>query len=144
MKKQIMTTALMCILALNSNAQFYGGEEAVRFPVADLYDQGAMNAYLRAYAETSAKRQQVFDYYSDLMVDAYYNRRWNDVIKYGNQLLPIAPLGQVYYMRGRALDALGDYKAALKDYKAGKKAGSEECAMAYKLLKARMKEMRRR
>jgi len=54
MKKKAVTLALMCAMALNSNAQYYGGGEAVQFPVADLYDQGAMNMYLRALAETAA------------------------------------------------------------------------------------------
>ena len=42
MKKKVIIVAVMCALALNSNAQYYGGEEAVRFPVADHYFKYAL------------------------------------------------------------------------------------------------------
>lgn len=140
MKKKVMTLALMCCLTMSSKAQFYGGEEAVRFPVADLYDTGAMNMYLRALAETAVIRKENYLRYSDMAVEAYRNQNWNNVIYYVNEALNTKYYcGQLYYLRGYAYEQLGKLRAAKKDYKTGMKNNSQEAAQALASLKARKK-----
>lgn len=140
MKKKVMTLALMCCLTMSSKAQFYGGEEAVRFPVADLYDTGAMNMYLRALAETAAIRKENYHRYSDMAVEAYRNQNWNNVIYYVNEALNTKYYcGGLYYMRGYAYEQLGKLRAAKKDYKTAIKNDSQEAAQALASLKARKK-----
>jgi len=140
MKKKVIIVAVMCALALNSNAQYYGGEEAVRFPVADLYDQGTMNMYLRALAETAAIRKENYFRYSDMAIDAFKNGQWNYVIHYVNEALNTKYYcGDLYYMRGYAYEQLGKLRAAKKDYKKGMKNNSQEAALALASLKDRKK-----
>jgi len=138
MKRKVITLALMCMMVLNSKAQFYGGEEAVRFPVADLYDTGMMNMHLRALAETASIRKENYFRYSDMAVEAYRNHKWNYVIYYVNEALATYYYcGGLYYMRGYAYEQLGNRRAAKKDYKLAIKNNCPEAAQALASLKAR-------
>ena len=67
MKKSFLIGAMMCWMALNAQAQ-YQYDRALPLPTVDLYDTGVMNMYMRALAETSARRQQSYEQYSELML----------------------------------------------------------------------------
>lgn len=43
MKKKVMTLALMCCLAMSSEAQINAGDSLVQLPTTDLYDTNVMN-----------------------------------------------------------------------------------------------------
>lgn len=144
MKKKVMMLALMCLTMVKGNAQTYGYDDYVRFPTKDLYDPSVMNMALRAQAEMAARRQEMFRYYAGRAIDAYKTQRWYDVIENATQAINIDPIGLVFYTRGQAYEALGNYKAALSDYKAGKKDNCPEAASALVALKAKMKEMKKK
>lgn len=144
MKKKLMMLALMSLAMVKGNAQTYGYDDYVRFPTKDLYDPSVMNMALRAQAEMAARRQEMFRYYAGRAIDAYKTQRWYDVIENATQAINIDPIGLVFYTRGQAYEALGNYKAALSDYKAGKKDNCPEAASALVALKAKMKEMKKK
>lgn len=54
MKKKVITFALMCCMAMSSEAQIYAGDSWTQLLTMDLYDTNVMNMHLRALAETSA------------------------------------------------------------------------------------------
>ena len=68
MKKKVMTLALMCCLAMGSEAQIYAGDSWVQLPTTDLYDTNVMNMHLRALAETAALRKEYYFRYSDMAI----------------------------------------------------------------------------
>lgn len=144
MKKKVIVLALMCLVMTKGSAQTYGYDGYVDLPTADLYDSGVMGMSLGAYRDMAARRDRLFKYYGELTINAFNNHQWYDVISNANHLISIAPIGQVYYMRGAAFEALGYYKEALSDYKSGKKDGYEQAAAAYDALKAKMKEMKKK
>lgn len=140
MKKELVALTLAWSVTMNGNAQVYPGDSWARLPTMDLYDTGTMNAYARAVAETAARRKRLFEYYSDLAVEAYNEEQWSYAIECVNNALNTQYYsGLVFYIRGYALEQLGDEKAAMKDYKKGKKYGSEAAASALESLKDRRK-----
>lgn len=140
MKKKFFAVTLMCSLAMNADAQIYGGDRAPQIPTVDLYDTNMMNMYLRALAETAAQRKENYHRYSDMAFEAYKNKRWDYVIHYVNEALDTKYYsGQLYYIRGYAYEQLGNLRAAKKDYKIAKKNGCPEAAQALESLKARNK-----
>ena len=142
MKKKILIGAMMCWLALNAQAQ-YQYDRALPLPTVDLYDTGVMNMYMRALAETSARRQQNYEQYSELAFNAFNSRQWSNVISYVSSALNTGYYcGSLYYVRGYAHEQLGNLKAAKKDYKVGKKYNCVEAAQALDALKAKRKAKR--
>jgi tetratricopeptide (TPR) repeat protein len=142
MKKSFLIGAMMCWMALNAQAQ-YQYDRALPLPTVDLYDTGVMNMYMRALAETSARRQQSYEQYSELAFDAFHNEQWGSVIDYVNRALNTKfYCGDLFYIRGYAYEQLGNLKAAKKDYKAGKKYNCIEAAQALEALKAKKKTKR--
>ena len=140
MKKKFLVIAMTCSLTMNTGAQIYAGDSWMQMPTADLYDAGTMNMYLRALAETEARRKENYQRYNSLAFDAYKNKQWNSVIYYVNMALETKYYsGQLYYIRGYAFEQNGNLRAAKKDYKKGKKYGSIEAARALEALKARSK-----
>ena len=140
MKKKVLVIAMTCSLAMNARAQVYAGDSWMQMPTADLYDAGTMNMYLRALAETEARRKENYQRYSDMALEACRNRQWNTVIYYVNMALETKYYsGQLYYIRGYAYEQNGNLRAAKKDYKKGKKYGSIEAARALEALKVRSK-----
>ena len=141
MKKKVMTLALMYCLAMSSEAQIYAGDSWVQLPTTDLYDTNVMNMHLRALAETAALRKEYYFRYSDMAIEAYKNREWNNVIYYVNEALNTRYYSdQLYYLRGYAYEQLGNLKAAKKDYQTGVKYNCSEAAQALASLKARKKQ----
>lgn len=131
---------MTCSLAMNADAQVYAGDSWMQMPTADLYDDGTMNMYLRALAETEARRKENYQRYSNMALKACRNRQWNSVIYYVNMALETKYYsGQLYYIRGYAFEQNGNLRAAKKDYKKGKKYGSIEAARALEALKAKSK-----
>lgn len=91
---------MTCSLVLNARAQVYAGDSWMQMPTADLYDAGTMNMYLRALAETEARRKENYQRYNSLAFDAYKNKQWNSVIYYVNMALETKYYsGQLYYIR---------------------------------------------
>ena len=144
MKKKLLGTAMMCFVMMSAQAQIYGYDDYVRMPTMDLYDPGVMNMAIRAQAEAAARRQEMFRYYASRTIEAYNAKRWYDVIENANYTISIEPLGLCFFMRGSAFEAIGNYEAALADYKAGKKDNCPEAASALVALKAKMKEMKKK
>ena len=87
MKKMILTMMLTCLMAKGAEAQIGPYDTYMRMPTTDLYDMGMMNAYARVLAEAAARRQEIYDRYSNMAVEAYKNRQWNSVIYYANMAL---------------------------------------------------------
>lgn len=140
MKRKVIIGMVMCLMAVNAKAQVYAGDSWTQLPTMDLYDTGAMNMHLRALAETSTVRQRNYLFYSDLAMEAFKNKQWNYVIKCVNDALSTQfYCGQLYFLRGYALEQLGDLRAAKKDYKTGAKYDCSEAAQALAALKARKK-----
>ena len=151
MKKKLLTTAMMCFVMMTAQAQIYGYDDYVRMPTMDLYDPGVMNMAIRAQAEAAARqqemaarRQEMFRFYASRALEAQKAQRWYDVIENATQAISIEPIGLVFVTRGEAYEALGYYKEALNDYKAGKRDNCPEAATAYNALKAKMKEMKKK
>ena len=151
MKKKLLTGLMMGLLSIDAQAQIYGYDDYVRMPTMDLYDPGTMNMAIRAQAEAAARRQEMaarreemFRYYASRTIEAYNAKRWYDVIENANYTISIEPLGLCFFMRGTAFEAIGNYEAALSDYKAGKKDNCPEAASALIALKERMKEMKKK
>ena len=140
MKKKIMTITLMCSVAMGANAQVYADDSWMQLPTADLYDNSVMNMSLRSLAEMAAKRKENYFRYSDMAVEAFSNRQWDNVIYYVNEALETGYYsGKHYYIRGYAFEQLGNIRAAKKDYKIGKKYNCTEAAQALESLKAKNK-----
>ena len=140
MKKRLFVVLIVGTLINEAKAQISSYDSWSRLPTMDLYDTGTMNAYARAVAETAARRKRLFEYYSDLAVEAYNEEQWSYAIDCVNNALNTQYYsGLVFYIRGYALEQLGDEKAAMKDYKKGKKYGSEAAASALESLKDRRK-----
>ena len=151
MKKKLLATAMMCFVMMSAQAQIYGYDDYVRMPTMDLYDPGVMNMAIRAQAEAAARqqemaarRQEMFRFYASRALEAHKAQRWYDVIENATQAISIEPIGLVFVTRGEAYEALGYYKEALNDYKAGKRDNCPEAATAYNALKAKMKEMKKK
>ena len=131
-------------MALSVKAQFQY-DAALPLPTVDLYDSGAMNMYLNALAQTAPRREARYHEYCDMAYEALDNHQWSYVISYVNQALGTGfYCGSIYYVRGYAYESLGNYKAAKRDYKIGKKYNSVEAAQALDALKIRIKQNRRR
>ena len=151
MKKKLLTTAMMCFVMMSAHAQIYGYDDYVRMPTMDLYDPGVMNMAIRAQAEAAARqqemaarRQEMFRFYASRALEAQKAQRWYEVIENATQAISIEPIGLIFVTRGEAYEALGYYKEALNDYKAGKRDNCPEAATAYNALKAKMKEMKKK
>lgn len=151
MKKKLLATAMMCFVMMSAQAQIYGYDDYVRMPTMDLYDPGIMNMAIRAQAEAAARqqemaarRQEMFRFYASRALEAHKAQRWYDVIENATQAISIEPIGLIFVTRGEAYEALGYYKEALNDYKAGKRDNCPEAAIAYNALKAKMKEMKKK
>ena len=139
MKKKVLIGAIMCLMTLNAQAQ-YQYDRALPLPTVDLYDTGMMNMYLRALAETAPRRQQRYEEFADLAFEAFKDKQWNSVINYVNQALSTGfYCGDLFYIRGYALEQKGNLKAAKSDYKTGKKYNCREAAIALEALKAKRK-----
>ena len=135
-----MTLAIMSCLAMNSQAQIYGGDSFIRMPTTSLYNTEIMDMHIRALAETAARRKENYYHYSDMAFEAYNNEQWSHVIYYVNMALSTNYYnGQLYYLRGYANEQLGKTRAAKKDYKTGKKYGYQEAEQALESLKDRSK-----
>ena len=151
MKKKLLATAMMCFVMVSAQAQIYGYDDYVRMPTMDLYDPGVMNMAIRAQAEAAARRQEMatrrqemFRFYASRALEAYKAQRWYEVIENATQAINIEPIGLVFVTRGEAYEALGYYKEALNDYKAGKRDNCPEATTAYNALKAKMKEKKKK
>lgn len=138
MRKIILTAALLCTMVVNCNAQYWQGLE---YPTMDLYDTNLMIAHIQAVRETAAQRLEYYRYFSNLAIDAYNNGRWSDVIDNVNNAFSTDYVnGDLYFIRGYAYEQLGYTSDAKKDYKRGRKEGSDLAARALEALKARMKK----
>ena len=136
-KKCVLMMAMACMASVKGWAQY---DEPVMFPTAELYDSGAMNAYLRALAETASARRELFEIYADKALDAFHHEQWWDVISYvGKALDTKCYNGDLYYVRGYAYEQLGKPFAAKRDYKKGKKYNSSLAAEALEELQEKMK-----
>ena len=131
---------MMCAVGLKGQAQIYGYDQAIKLPTADLYDMDMVNAYANALRETAQRRQQFFRFYSDKAMEAGIEKQWELCIYYVDKALETGcHNGDIYYVRGLANEQLGRLKDAKKDYKTGKKMGSEYAATALEELKEKMK-----
>lgn len=141
MKKKILSAALICLMTVETKAQVYAGDTWMQMPTADLYDTGMMNMYLRALAETAARRKAEFEQFCRQAETAFQEQQWQTVINRVNWALSTKYYnGDIFYMRGYAYESLGDLKAAKKDYKKGKKYGSYRAATALDALKNKRKQ----
>lgn len=141
MKKKVLSVALFLAMSMNLNAQIYGDESPVVFPSQNLYDMGMMNMYIRSYAETAARRKEMFYRYTDLAEEACRNKQWNYVVYYVNEALETEYYnGYLFFLRGYAYEQIGNLKAAKKDYKRAVKNGYTTAARALEMLNARSKQ----
>ena len=147
MKKKILMMALMCQMAASSNAQVYGGDTWVQLPTRDLYDSQTMSMALQhaeMAARIRARKEAMWEQYSDLAYENYNNRQWNRVISSVNLALETGFYNSdVYYMRGYAYEQLGYFKLAKKDYRKAKKYGNYQAESALDALKERMKKLKK-
>ena len=144
MKKKVLAVALMCLAATGIDAQVYAYDSWAQMPTMDLYDSGVTNMYLRALAETAARRKADFELYTNQATEAFQKHRWTEVINRVNWALSTEYYnGEIFYMRGYAYEMLGNLSAAKKDYKKGKKHGSYKASMALDSLKAKIKQSRK-
>ena len=143
MKKKVLTMVVVCSMTMGARAQIGPYDSAVQMPSMDLYDDGAMNAYIGALAATAERRSQQFNYYYKLAVDAYCEDRWYDAIRNVNSALSTQYTdGMLYYIRGYAYEQLGNWKEAKKDYKTGKKYGDKYSIEALENLQKKEKAIR--
>ena len=70
MKKKVMMMALMCLMAVGGKAQTFGYDEVRVSPLPDLYDDATMEMALRAARETTPRRHQAYEYYSEQAYEA--------------------------------------------------------------------------
>ena len=140
MKKKLLIVAILCLACSSVKAQVYGRDAIVPMPVRELYDKNMMNSYLNAMAATAARRQELYQRYGDMAVEAFNNNQWSNVIYYVTKALDTKYYcGELYYIRGYAYEQLGNLRAAKSDYKTGKKYDSTEAAQALESIKRRMK-----
>lgn len=140
MKKKLLIILTTGSLAVSATAQVYAYDSWAQLPTTSLYDTDLMNMYVQKLAETAARRKENYHRYSDLAVEAYNNKQWNNVIYYVNEALStLYYSGTLYYIRGYAFEQLGDFRAAKKDYRKGEKYECIEAARALESLKARKK-----
>ena len=142
MKKIVLT--MLCMMALNANAQVYAYDTWGQLPTMDLYDTQTMNMAL-SHAEMAARvavrKQALFEHYTEQAIDAFRDNQWNNVVYYANQALETTYYnGDIYYLRGYAFEQLGNLKQAKKDYRKGKKYGSYQASSALVALKARKRK----
>ena len=139
--------AVMCLMAASSNAQVYGGDTWVQLPTRDLYDSQTMNMALQhaeIAARVRARKEAMWEQYSDLAYENYNDRQWNRVISSVNLALETGFYNSdMYYMRGYAYEQLGYYKLAKKDYRKAKKYGNYQAESALDALKERMKKLKK-
>lgn len=142
MKKMVLT--MLCMMALNANAQVYAYDTWGQLPTMDLYDTQTMSmalAHAEMAARVEARKQALFEHYADLAVEAFRECQWNSVIYYVNHALETSYYnGDIYYIRGYACEQLGNLKQAKKDYRKGKKYGSYQASSALVALKARKRK----
>lgn len=140
MKKKELSVALMCFVTMGATAQIYGYDSYVQLPTRNLYDNSLSDMYIRALAETAARRKETFYRNSDLVSEAFNKKSWNYVIYYVNEALKTQyESGNLYYLRGYAFEQLGNLRAAKKDYKAGRRLNSVQAIQALESLKSRKK-----
>ena len=145
MRKKILTMSLLCSMAMSVNAQVFAYDTWMQMPTRDIYDDGAMNMYARALAETAARRKANFEKYSNLADEAFNKKQWNYVIYYVNEALETQYYnGELFFLRGCAYEMLGNERQAKKDYRKGKKNGSYRAALAMEQLKEKQKQRRKR
>ena len=138
MKKKILSVALMCSMAIASNAQIYGYDSWTQLPTRNIYDEGLMNMHLRVMSETAARRQEIeakkyeaYQLYGEMAVDAFSEKEWGRTIQYVDKALDTGYYcGDLYYMRGYAYEQCGYVANAKADYKRAKKLGSTEAVYA--------------
>jgi tetratricopeptide (TPR) repeat protein len=136
-KKCVLMMAMACMASAKSWAQYDG---PVIFPTTELYDSGAMNAYVRALAETASRRKENYEFFADKAFEAFHDRQWWDVVSYVGHALDTKYYdGELYYIRGYAYEELGMLNAAKKDYRKGVRYGSRYAAEALAELKEKMK-----
>ena len=142
MKKIIIS--ILCMMALNANAQVYAYDSWAQLPTSDLYDSQTMSmalAHAEMAARVEARRKAFFEQCTDYAIDAFRNRQWSSVIYYVNQALETTYYnGDIYYLRGFAFEQLGDLKKAKKDYRKGKKYGSYQASSALEALKVKKRK----
>ena len=145
MRKKILTMSLLCTMAMSVNAQVFAYDTWMQMPTRDIYDDGAMNMYARALAETAARRKANFEKYSNLADEAFNKKQWNYVIYYVNEALETQYYnGELFFLRGCAYEMLGNERQAKKDYRKGKKNGSYRAVLAMEQLKEKQKQRRKR
>lgn len=141
MKKMVLT--MLCMMALNANAQVYSYDTWTQLPTTDLYDTQTMNmalAHAEMRARVEARKQALFEHYTSQAIDAFRNSQWSSVIYFANQALDTSYYnGDIYYLRGYANEQLGDLRQAKKDYRKGKKYGCYQATAALQSLKTRKK-----
>jgi hypothetical protein len=145
MRKKILTISLLCSMAMSVNAQVFAYDTWMQMPTRDIYDDGAMNMYARALAETAARRKANFKRYSNLADEAFNKKQWNYVIYYVNEALETQYYnGELFFLRGFAYEMQGNERQAKKDYRKGKKNGSYRAVLAMEQLKEKQKQRRKR
>ena len=145
MKKKIFAVALTCLISTSVEAQVYAYDSWGQMPTKDIYDDGMMNMYLRAVAETAARRKALFEQFSDRAAEAFNKKQWSLVICYVNDAFETQYYnGELFFLRGCAYEMLGDERQAKKDYRKGKKNGSYRAALAMEQLKEKQKQRRKR
>ena len=145
MKKKILAVALTCLISTSVEAQVYAYDSWVQMPTKDIYDDGMMNMYLRAVAETAARRKALFEQFSDRAAEAFNKKQWSLVICYVNDAFETQYYnGELYYLRGYAYEMLGDERQAKKDYRKGKRNNSYQAALALVQLKEKQRQRRKR
>lgn len=145
MRKKILTMSLLCTMAMSVNAQVFAYDTWMQMPTKDIYDDGMMNMYLRAVAETAARRKALFEQFSDRAVEAFNKKQWSLVICYVNDAFETQYYnGELYYLRGYAFEMLGDERQAKKDYRKGKRNNSYQAALALVQLKEKQRQRRKR
>ena len=133
--KLIVTLAMMCVCSLSIQAQ------DVSLPTVDLYDTEMMTMYLQALAETRDIREKVYDQYVELAFTAAKNEHWSYVVNFVTSALNTGFWNaDLYYLRGIAYEHLGLLKYAKRDFKKGKRKGSEYAANALERLKSTKKK----
>lgn len=147
MKKKILMMALMCLMAASSNAQVYGGDTWVQLPTRDLYDSQTMNMALQhaeMAARIRARKEAMWEQYSDLAYESYNNRQWNRVISYVDLALDTGFYNSdMYYIRGYAYEQLGEFRLAKKNYRKAKKYGNYRAELALDELKEKIKKKKK-
>ena len=74
MKKMVLT--MLCMMALNANAQVYAYDTWAQLPTTDLYDTQTMNmalAHAEMRARVEARKQALFEHYANQAIDAFHN-----------------------------------------------------------------------